>query len=135
MIPAVDTQPIVGPAGTLPTGLTAASSQAEMKARLKELYAPVWGEKQTLWKRLIVEEEKARGKRTAMSQAEQEVQRRREGQNLVKPKILTVPEMPSQKEIEEHNATHIPYAAWCPICIAAKGVQEPHKVENFDQNK
>ena len=51
-VPAIDSQPILGPAGTLPTGLAAASSQAEMKARLEELYAPVWGDKQTLWKRL-----------------------------------------------------------------------------------
>ena len=121
MVPAVDTQPFLRPAGILSTGLTAASSQAEMKARLKELYAPVWGDRHTLWKRLIVEEEKARRKRTAMTQPEQEVQRRKDGQNLVRPKILSFPEMPSQREIDEHNATHIPYAPWCSICIAAKG--------------
>ena len=39
--------------------------------------------------------------------------------------------MPSRQEIDEHDGTHIPYEPWCPICIAAKGVQEPHRTLEF----
>ena len=36
------------------------------------------------------------------------------------------PHRPSAKEVAEHNLTHLNYRSWCPICIRAKGVSEPH---------
>ena len=33
---------------------------------------------------------------------------------------------PSLKEIEEHNATHMPYRSWCTSCVAGRGVASPH---------
>ena len=40
------------------------------------------------------------------------------------PKILKSPKAPTQKEIDEHMATHLPHAAWCDICM--KGEREEY---------
>ena len=34
---------------------------------------------------------------------------------------------PPTKEREDHNATHIPFRSWCPICVKAKGREEAHR--------
>ena len=34
---------------------------------------------------------------------------------------------PRTKEREDHNATHIPFRSWCPICVKAKGREEAHR--------
>ena len=34
---------------------------------------------------------------------------------------------PRTKEREDHNATHIPFRSWCPICVKAKGRKEAHR--------
>ena len=36
------------------------------------------------------------------------------------------PHRPSAKEVAEHNVTHLRYRSWCPICVRAKGISEPH---------
>ena len=36
------------------------------------------------------------------------------------------PRLPTQKEVDEHNLTHLPYRNWCPICIKAKGKDMDH---------
>ena len=36
------------------------------------------------------------------------------------PKVLRDVKTPSAKDIEEHNTTHIPAKAWCPLCAAGK---------------
>ena len=33
---------------------------------------------------------------------------------------------PTPKELREHMATHIPFRAWCPHCVAGKGKCQPH---------
>ena len=43
------------------------------------------------------------------------------------PKILFNPLLPSRREVEEHDLTHTPYRNWCPICVAARGKEDPHK--------
>ena len=39
-----------------------------------------------------------------------------------KPSISSDPDRgdPTTKEREDHNATHIPFCSWCPICVKAK---------------
>ena len=34
--------------------------------------------------------------------------------------------MPSQEEIDVHNATHIPFRNWCAFCVAGKAKEDPH---------
>ena len=48
-----------------------------------------------------------------------------EGNQFVKKMID--PKLPSQKDVEEHNLTHLPYRNWCPICVRAKGKEMGHK--------
>ena len=43
------------------------------------------------------------------------------------PKVLKSPKAPTQKEIDEHMATHLPHAAWCDICMKGRGRNAPHK--------
>ena len=41
-------------------------------------------------------------------------------------KVFPDPGMPSQSEIDEHNATHHPYRSWCEFCVKARGEGEHH---------
>ena len=36
------------------------------------------------------------------------------------------PGCPTYEERERHNKTHIPFRPWCPICVEAKGKEDPH---------
>ena len=39
-----------------------------------------------------------------------------------KPKMIMLPTMPSDREVEEHNMTHCPYRAWCEeLCYGRRG--------------
>ena len=33
---------------------------------------------------------------------------------------------PSQKEIEDHERTHLPFRSWCKHCVFGKGQSHPH---------
>ena len=46
-----------------------------------------------------------------------------------------VPTLPSQKEIAEHELTRIPFRAWCPHCVAARGVEAKHTRTDTDKEK
>ena len=37
------------------------------------------------------------------------------------PRKLLDPQLPTEKEVEEHNLTHLPDRNWCPHCVAGKG--------------
>ena len=41
--------------------------------------------------------------------------------------IARSPYSPTQDEKEKHNATHLPYGNWCPVCVQAKGKEDDHK--------
>ena len=43
-----------------------------------------------------------------------------------RPKVRKAPRGPTQKEREEHEATHLPYRAWCEHCVRGRGVRKPH---------
>ena len=50
-----------------------------------------------------------------------------QGEEQARPRILKAPHEPSQNEIDEHEAMgHAVYRSWCKVCIAAKGVGQPH---------
>ena len=43
-------------------------------------------------------------------------------------RVPTAPVRPSAKDIEEHNACgHLPFRAWCPVCVFGWGKEAPHK--------
>ena len=43
-----------------------------------------------------------------------------------KVEVVKPPNQPSQKEIIEHEATHLPYRNWCPVCVQAQGREMDH---------
>ena len=43
------------------------------------------------------------------------------------PRPLRAPKAPTAAERERHSLTHLPYAAWCPYCIAGKRPNSPHR--------
>ena len=43
------------------------------------------------------------------------------------PRVVKAPRVPTQKEIEAHEATHIPHEDWCEHCMAGRGRNKPHK--------
>ena len=56
----------------------------------------------------------------------------REKEKVLK-KILD-PMRPTEKEVEQHNITHLPYRNWCPHCVRAKGKDADHrKAENGER--
>ena len=42
------------------------------------------------------------------------------------PRKMLDPKLPSQREIEEHNLTRLPYRNWCKHCVFGKGRHAPH---------
>ena len=49
-----------------------------------------------------------------------------EEEECEKPKVMTDPGQPTEKEIEEHRLDHTPYRSWCPVCVEAQGREDPH---------
>ena len=41
-------------------------------------------------------------------------------------KVLPSPCKPCLREVEEHNATHLPYRNWCPVCVKSRGRADAH---------
>ena len=44
----------------------------------------------------------------------------------LKVKVGTVPYKPIDKEVDEHEATHVPFRSWCPACVRAKAPTPAH---------
>jgi hypothetical protein len=47
------------------------------------------------------------------------------GDELVK--VIADPRLPSEKEVEKHCLTHLPYRNWCAVCVAGKGKDLDHR--------
>ena len=41
-------------------------------------------------------------------------------------KVTRNPADPTPEERERHDATHLPYRPWCPICVEARATEDPH---------
>ena len=44
-----------------------------------------------------------------------------------RPRVLGVPRTPTQKEIDEHVATHLPHQPWCEVCMMGRGRNPQHR--------
>ena len=42
-------------------------------------------------------------------------------------KNILDPLKPTEKEVENHNRTHLSYRNWCPHCVRAKGKDMDHR--------
>ena len=105
------------------------SKVEEMRKRLRELDEPIYGDKDTLWKRLRKAEGElaqrgvaARDYQDAHGRRQQEL---REGRGGEVP-LLPAPEEPSAEERERHEACHFPPARWCEFCIRGHAMDQPH---------
>ena len=52
---------------------------------------------------------------------------------IILPKTLPDPGTPSRHEILEHELTHLPFRAWCPYCMAARGNAAKHAYDKLKQ--
>ena len=43
------------------------------------------------------------------------------------PRVVRVPRAPTQREIDAHEATHIPHAEWCEFCMAGRARNKLHR--------
>ena len=50
-----------------------------------------------------------------------------EGEEAEAVRLRKAPNQPSDKELEEHMVTHVPYRPWCPFCVAGKSKANPHR--------
>ena len=44
-----------------------------------------------------------------------------------RPRVLRDPGLPTQKQREEHDATHLPYRSWCSHCVRGSGRDTPSR--------
>ena len=51
------------------------------------------------------------------------------------PVVRKGPHEPTDREVEEHQITHLPYRSWCKICVAARGVAAPHNMIERSDNE
>ena len=42
-------------------------------------------------------------------------------------KVIKDPGLPTEEEKERHDMTHNPYRSWCPVCVEARGKEDPHR--------
>ena len=49
------------------------------------------------------------------------------------PKTKKITTKPTEEEVEQHMATHIPFRDWCPYCVAGKSKIDPHLKGNKGQ--
>ena len=42
-------------------------------------------------------------------------------------RVARDPGNPTTEERNRHNVTHMPYKPWCPVCVEAKGRDDPHR--------
>ena len=45
------------------------------------------------------------------------------------------PRLPSEKEVVEHNLTHMPYRNWCPHCVRGRGKDLDHRRAVEDERR
>ena len=43
------------------------------------------------------------------------------------------PRDPTSEERERHWRTHLPYRAWCPVCVKARGREDEHRAGNAEE--
>ena len=56
-------------------------------------------------------------------------------ERAIKINKIKKPEMPTQKEIDEHMITHTPFRAWCPHCVAGHSSCGYHLRKKDDQKE
>ena len=71
-------------------------------------------------------QEASAGDRRAIADADQAGQLDISGETKTA-RILRTPGPPTDAVRMAHNATHVPFRDWCPICVASRGRSSPHR--------
>ena len=71
-------------------------------------------------------QEASAGDRRAIADADQAGQLDISGEAKTA-RSLRTPEPPTDAARMAHNATHVPFRDWCPICVASRGRSSPHR--------
>ncbi len=50
------------------------------------------------------------------------------------PRVVRVPRVPTQKEIDAHAATHLPHEEWCDSCMSGRARNKPHKAKRSGED-
>jgi hypothetical protein len=100
------------------------SAISVLKAACGYLQVSQSGSKQKLWNRILatLDKQAIDAERELASVALDETKRKAESVQVATPPT-------EQSEIDAHMLTHLPYAAWCPACVMAKGRPEPHQAD------
>ena len=48
-------------------------------------------------------------------------------------KLARNPADPTSEERERHDATHLPFRQWCPICVEARATEDPHYIQTVEE--
>ena len=43
------------------------------------------------------------------------------------PRIIREPLKPTKREIDDHNAIHVPFRDWCPYCVKGAAPNRSHR--------
>ena len=71
----------------------------------------------------LVDEEEQRGDRVEENEDLQDDDQEREG--VARPLLHS--RLPSRREVQEHELTHIPYRSWCVHCVRGAGRSDAHR--------
>ena len=77
----------------------------------------------------VVDEEEQRGDRVEENEDIQDDDQEREGvvAQGERARPLPQPRLPSRREVQEHELTHIPYRSWCVHCVRGAGRSDAHR--------
>ena len=68
------------------------------------------------------------GVRRAMKEDEEEPRRMEPGETEGgRMRNIGDPRLPTRREVENHNITHVPYRNWCPHCVRGRGKDLDHR--------
>ena len=112
------------------TRIDSTSSLAVLRAACSALGISVNGSRAQLFKRLVqhLQQQELLAAHSVKHNLGKELQR-----PANQPGIPAQPT--EEEEVREHNATHIPFKAWCELCVAHKGRQDKHHREGHVQSE
>ena len=121
--------PVISDAGreSWPPGLHPQAGVDLMRAWLREHNQPIYGTKETLWRRLILKNHHILREQIVSAELAKQLEARREGQPVQPAIQLQTPYQPTQAERDDHELTHAKFAPWCEYCIMGKGTEAAHR--------
>ena len=51
------------------------------------------------------------------------------------PKVLKTPEQPTERQIVEHEVTHLPFCSWCKHCVKGKTKNSQYKSKPSEERE